>query len=189
MRSGRPAVSRTRALVVVTVLWLTGCVSAADGPSPTEPHGVTTTTLAPVTTTTLGFDEALESYRSCLGDEGVTIGEITLDGLGRPRLATAMSGIDFTDRIVLAALEKCGPILVSGALDLGGDPRLASEVVSNLRALAECIRSLGLVDFPDPMPGFDGIGPPFPPGQIPWQDQRLSNAVTVCTRSVGRSSG
>lgn len=189
MRSGRPVVTSTRALLVWSALWLTGCVAAAQGPSPTEPHAITTTTLPPSTTTTLGFDEALVTYRDCLGDEGVTIGEIALDGLGRPRLATAMSGLDFTDRIVLVALERCGPILSPGALDLDGDPRLAAEVLSNLRALADCIRDLGLVDFPDPTPGFHGIGPPFPEGQIPWQDPRLSNAVTVCTHEVGRSSG
>lgn len=189
MRSGRPVVTGTRAVIVVSVIWLTGCVSAANGSSPTEPHAVTTTTLAPTSTTTLGFEEALETYRSCLGDEGVTIGEITLDGLGRPRLATAMTGLDFTDRVVLAAIEKCGPILAFGALDLSGDPQLAAEIHSNLRDLADCIRGMGLVDFPDPTPGFDGIGPPFPPAQVPWQDERLSDAVTVCTRAVGRSSG
>lgn len=189
MRSGQPVVTSTRAVLVLSAIWLTGCVSAADGPSPTEPHQVTTTTSAPVTTTTLGFQEALETYRSCLGEEGVTIGVITLDGLGRPRLANSMSGLDFTDRIVLAALEKCGPLLASGALDLSTDPRLATAIHANLRALAECIRDFGLVDFPDPIPGFDGVGSPFPTGQIPWQDERLSNAVTVCTSAVGRSSG
>lgn len=188
MPSGRPARSNTRVMLLVSALCLAGCVSSADGPSPTEPHGITTTTLPLATTTTLSFDDALTAYVDCLDSEGVTIDEITLDGLGRPRLADAMRGLDLSDRIVLVALERCGPILTSGALDLAADPRLRAEIVSNLHDLADCIRDLGIVDFPDPVPGFAGVGAPFQPGLIPWQDARLSDAVTVCMRDVGRSS-
>jgi hypothetical protein len=118
----------------------------------------------------------------------VTIGEISLDGLGRPRLAEAMVGLDYSDRIVLSALETCGHILTSGALELTADPRLRTEVVSNLHEFADCMRRFGIVDFPDPVPGFNGVGAPFQTGLIPWHDTRLSDAVTVCMRDVGRSS-
>lgn len=175
-------------MMLVAVFLLAGCVSIADGPSPTEPHGITTTTPPLTTTTTLAFEEALTAYAECLDSEGVTIDEIALDGLGRPRLADAMRGLDFADRIVLAALETCGPIVTSGALDLTADPQLRAELVSNLHEFADCMRRLGLVDFPDPVPGFSGVGAPFRPGLIPWQDSRLSDAVTVCMRDVGRSS-
>lgn len=175
-------------MMVVTVLCLAGCVSSADGPSPTEPHGITTTTVPPTSTTTLAFDDALTAYVECMNEEGVSIPEIQLDGLGRPRLADALEALDFTDRIVLVALERCGPVLSTGALDLTSDPRLHAEILSNLRDIADCIRDLGIVDFPDPVTGFTGVGAPFPPGLIPWQDQRLSNAVTVCMPDAGRSS-
>lgn len=169
-------------------LALTGCVATADGPSPTEPHGFTTTTVPATTTTTLPLVEGLSAYRNCLGGLGVPIDEITLDGLGRPRMALAMSDLDLGDRLVLDALDQCGPELVTGALDLGNDPQLRRLVQTSLREFAGCIREHGVDSFPDPLPSFSGVGAPFAMTRIPWSDPGLGDAVTVCSRSLRPSS-
>ncbi|MFZ0013690.1 MAG: hypothetical protein WAL25_06180 [Acidimicrobiia bacterium] len=169
---------------VVISLALTGCVATAGGPSPTEPHGPITTTV-PTTTSAGG---GLEGYRSCLLDRGVPIGEIGLDGRGRPRMALAMIGLDLSDRLVLDALDECAAVLGGDALDLGADPGLRAVVQATLGDFAVCVRDQGVPSFPDPVQSFDGVGAPFPRGQIPWSDVDLAAAVTVCRRSLTPSS-
>jgi len=166
------------------LLILTGCVTGADGPSPTDPHGLSTTTTLPTTTTTLTLDQGLANFRNCLSERGVSIGEIPLDGLGRPRMATVLTDVDFDDRTVLDALDACGHHLASGALDSSSDPELRDLVEASLQDFAECVRREGAIDFPDPVPGFDGVGSPFPVNRIPWTDPDLQAAVTVCSAGL-----
>lgn len=174
-------------MVTGLVLGTAGC-SAGMAPSPTDPHGVVITTTTPTATTTISVGEALDSYRGCLADEGVAIDEITLDARGRPRMALALGDLDLTDDNVLAGLETCGPILVSGLLDLGADPELGSMIRANLEDLAECIRDRGVGDFPDPVPDFDGVGPAFPANLIPWSDPALPGAMADCSPLARQSS-
>jgi len=42
-------------------------------------------------------------------------------------------------------------------------------------------------DFPDPVPGFDGVGSPFPNSRIPWTDPDLPDAMAAC-RDLATSS-
>lgn len=177
----------TSSILFVMLFGLMGCVSAADGPSPTDPHDVTTTTLPPTTTTSLQLEDALIAFRECLATSGVSIEDIEIDGRGRPRMAPALEGLDFTDRIVLAALEDCALFLMGGVLGNTGDPELGALVRTNLMQFALCIQENGVSDFPDPIPGYDGVGSPFPLGRVPWEDPALPNAVTVCSRDLGRS--
>lgn len=179
-----PRPSRLTAVASVLLILGTACVSEADGPSPTDPHAVTTTTLPPTTTTTLTLEEGLEAYRNCLLDQGVPIDEIRVDGLGRPRLAIAMEGLDYGDSKVLDALDICAPELSAGALDLGPDPALQRLVVVRLETFAACMRDRGISSFPDPIAGFDGVGSPFPAGRVPWADPGLVDAVTGCRRHL-----
>jgi hypothetical protein len=159
---------------------VSACVAGADGPSPTDPHGSTTTTTIPVTVTTVAVEESLSSFRECLRDRGVGVGPIRLDALGHPRLAEALRRLDLTDRDVLDALASCGRYLIGGALDLSADPVLGDLVQDTLAELADCIRSWGVPDFPDPVPGFEGVGSPFPDTRIPWTDPDLPDAVAAC---------
>lgn len=182
------AVRARRFTFLITALTLAGCVSAADGPSPTDPLSVTTTTIIPTTTTTVTLEEGLANYQSCLSDLGVDIGDIELDGLGRPLLARAMADLDFGDREILEALDSCGPELSTGALDLGPDPELRDLVLSSLEEFAECLRRQGVVGFPNPRVGFNGLGAPFPVDEIPWTDADLPDAVTVCSARLAASS-
>jgi len=180
-------IRRVSAQIVIS-LALTGCVAAADAPSPTEPHDWTTSTTIVTSTTMVELDAGLDGYRRCLLDLGVPVGEIELDGRGRPRMARAMVGLDFSDRRILDALDGCAPLLAGGTLDLGADPSLRALVQTSLAEFAACVRAEGVPAFPDPVRSFDGVGAPFPGGQIPWSDADLPGAVTVCRRALGPSS-
>lgn len=172
----------------VSLVFLVGCVAGADGPSPTDPHAVTTTTVLPTTTTTVTLEQGLAEYRGCLDAHGVAIGEIRIDGLGRPRMAMAMAGLDFSDRAVLDALDACGSELSSGALDLGADSRLRDLVQARLEDFATCVRDHGVPAFPAPAPDFNGLGSPFPVNRIPWTDAGLTGAVDACSELLGPAS-
>jgi hypothetical protein len=167
-------------------LALSGCVAGADGPSPTDPHLVTTTSMSS-SVTTVTVEEGLVAFRECLRERSAAVGRIRLDAKGRPLLAEALRDLDLTDRDVLDALEACGQHLGSGALDLGPDPQLRDLVEDTLKMLAACLRSWGVEDFPDPVPGFDGVGSPFPNSRIPWTDPDLVDAVAAC-RDVATAS-
>jgi len=179
-------VDRTGAVALAVVgLALTGCVAGAGGPSPTDPHGFQLTTTLPPATTTLSVEEGVEAYRSCLSEEGVTLGQVRLDAMGRPRMVEALSGLDLGDRSVVDALETCGHLIASGPLDLTSDPELAARVRERLADFAECIRLEGVADYPDPVSGFDGVGSPFPANRIPWSDPELASAVEACRGVLG----
>jgi hypothetical protein len=170
----------TPAQWVIFVVVLAGCVADVDAPSPTDPHLITTTTAIPATVTTITLEESLAVFRDCLRERGVAVGRIRLDALGRPRLAEALRNLDLTDREVLETLASCGQHLRAGALELNSDPELRDLVQGSLTELASCLREWGVEDFPDPVPGFDGVGSPFPDGRIPWKDPDLPDAVAAC---------
>ena len=179
---------RLGAAIWVSFLVLaTGCVAGADGPSPTDPLAVTTTTIPPTTTTSVTLEEALVDYRDCLAEHGVAMGPVTLDGRGRPRLALAMGGLDLSSREVMDALEACGPVLAAGALELDADPGLRDMVQASLEEFARCVRDHG-VDYPAPVPDFDGRGSPFPVNRIPWTDPGLAGAVSACSPTLTSSA-
>ena len=163
------------------VLAVVGCVAGADAPSPTDPHGLTTTTTLAETTVTLSPDDSLAGYRECLSYEGVDVPEIPRDALGRPRMAEALKHLDLTERSVLDALGACGAQLETGALDLGNDPEMQQLVQAALQNLVVCMRARGVEDFPDPVLGFNGVGSPFPINRIPWADPDLPEAVLECS--------
>lgn len=126
----------------------------------------------------------MSAFADCMGAEGVDIGEIPMDGRGRPRMAVALAGVDLIDESVLGALETCGHWLSGGALDLTSDPELAAVMQESLVGLASCLRDRGVDRFPDPVPGFDGIGSPFPVERVPWTDPDLPDAVRGCALSL-----
>lgn len=171
--------------LAVLALALGGCLAGAGGPSPTDPHGFQLTTTLPPATTTLSVEEGVEAYRSCLSEEGVTLGPVRFDTMGRPRMLEAMAGLDLGDRRVIDALETCGHLIASGPLDLRSDPELAARVREQLADFAECIRLEGVADYPDPVSDFDGVGSPFPVNRIPWSDPELPVAVETCRGVLG----
>lgn len=171
--------AQVRLIAVAAVLAMTGC-QAAIAPSPTDPPGSASTTTFPETVTTVGAAEGVGRFRDCLRDRGIDLEPVSLDAQGRPRLDLAMRGVDLSERVVIDALGRCATHLITGALSLEGSPLIREELVSRLVGFADCVRSRGVPGFPDPIPGFYGVGFAFPVEEIPYDDPDLANAVEAC---------
>lgn len=147
----------------------------------------TTSSTVPITTTTsttLAADVAATRYVACLGDNGVEVDSIRLDASGRPQLDLINSQLDYSDPDTIAAIAACAEFLAAGALDLGSDDELREGVMEQLRAFSRCVRARGVTSFPDPIPGFIGIGSPYPAAEIPYSDPDLPLAAAACQETV-----
>jgi len=169
-------IRRLLVLLLIPIVALTACFDDGEGSSPTDPT-TPTSTVAAVTTTTAISSEAIEAFRQCLSDGGIDIEEIPFDAQGRPRLDLVMIGIDFTDPELSSVFAGCSELLTTGALALTDSPVIGSGIVRLLAEFSECVRSLGVADFPDPLPGFTGIGGPYPVAEIPYSDPDLEAAI------------
>lgn len=154
------------------------CVQAARS-SPTLPTSPAATVSSNVAAGVVPANAAGD-FQACLAEGGVEVAEIVLDGLGRPRLDLALIDVDMSDPANSAVVAACSPVLSSGALDLSDTPLLRSLVVERLSRFSACVRSRGVDGFPDPAPGFNGIGEPYPPGEIPYGDPDFESALTIC---------
>lgn len=163
------------------------CDAGPRQPSPTQSREVTTTTVPDTTTTTLSIEEATAGFASCMTDRGVGIAEIPLDAEGRPRLELVLDDVDFTDADAVVALGDCSELLAEGALDLTIWPRLQQEVQQVLSDFSECVRSHGVVNFPDPVRLFGGVGGPYALEEIPFDDPDLAEAVEICSSRIAES--
>jgi hypothetical protein len=176
-------VIRRLGLILVSIALAAACTSGGDGPSATDPPA-TTTTVPPTTTITVLSDVAVEEFRACLAEKGIEIEEIPLDAAGHPRLDMVMVTLDFSDPATAEAVSTCSELLETGALDLGGDEVLREQVLEQLQGFSRCMVDLGVEDFPDPVPGFIGIGSPFPVAEIPYSDPGFAAAVAICRESL-----
>lgn len=159
------------------------CTPGLGGPSGTDP-GAPTTTAPPTTTTTVVAAVAVEAFRSCLAESGVVIEEVPFDATGRPRLDLVIVTLDLGDPAVAEALSRCSESLNTGALDLGTEDRLRAEILAGLEDFSRCMRAWGVEDFPDPVPGFSGVGAPFSVAEIPYSDPELESAADACRDTV-----
>ena len=92
--------------------------------------------------------------------------------------------LDFEDPVVAEALAICSASLNTGALDLGAEDELREEINEELREFSRCMRANGVTDFPDPVPGFTGVGAPYSVAEIPYGDPNLAAAAQACRASV-----
>lgn len=123
-------------------------------------------------------------FHDCLADRGIGLEAIPFDSQGRPRLELVMAGVDFGDPAAVDALTECSDLLANGALDLSVWPQLQAQVQQTLEMFSECVRSHGVLTFPDPVRPFLGVGGPFPLEQIPFDDPDLESAVDICGSRV-----
>lgn len=172
-------------MAAATALSLTvsACVEQSRAPSPTETRP-TTTTVAPTTAPPTPADVAISEFSACLTDHGLSPEPIRLDGLGRPRLDWFLAGLDLTDPETVSALTACASHLGTGAITLSAEPEIREAVLTALGEFSECMRASGVPDFPDPLPGFNGLGAPYPVAEIPYSDPDLDQAVTNCRERV-----
>lgn len=169
--------------VVAALVVVTACSPRMET-SPTVPPP-TTTTLPGDTTTTITATMGISRFRNCMAAEGVDVPSIPLDGVGRPRLELALADINFAVPANAEALEACAVHLTSGALGLDDSPAISKGVNRMLAEFSECVRDSGVELFPDPVPDFTGVGPPFPIAAIPFNDPGLPAAIDRCRVRLG----
>jgi hypothetical protein len=126
----------------------------------------------------------MNAFRVCLLDHGIEIEEIPVDATGRPRLDLVLVTLDLGDPEVADAVSVCSEHLETGALDLGGEDILRQEVLGQLTEFSRCMVDLGVEDFPEPLPGFVGVGSPFPVAEVPYSDPDFAAAVEVCRTAL-----
>lgn len=114
----------------------------------------------------------------------MVIEEVPIDATGRPRLDLVVVTVDFGDPAVAEALAVCSASLNTGALDLGAEDQLRREITKQLDDFSRCMRAEGVEDFPDPVPGFAGVGAPFAVAEIPYGDPELADAAGACRASI-----
>ena len=178
---------QSKARPVSIALGLVALVLSGVACNVTPEAPLITTSASTTTTVPLTSQESVDVFRSCLIDRGFSVPDLPLDGAGRPDLSTLANLVEAGSPEWQEALASCAAALVgSGALDLGGVPDLAKAVAAELLAFSTCMRSQGVEGFPDPAPGFDGTGPPFPLQSIPADDPQLGAAAEVCVQTVGK---
>jgi hypothetical protein len=130
----------------------------------------------------LSFEDAVLEFTRCMRDNGIDIPDLAVDADGQARIPTdALSGLDTESPEFSQAFLACASILTdAGAISLATDPELLGAVQDQLADFAACMRENGIPDFPDPNPGFDGSGSPFPLSALNPSDPRLGDALDVC---------
>lgn len=91
-----------------------------------------------------------------------------------------MIGVDLANPDSAAVVAGCSEHLSKGALDLSNSPLIGDGVNRTLTEFSDCVRSRGVPKFPDPLPGFTGIGGPYPVAEIPFSDPDLEAAIDEC---------
>ncbi len=130
----------------------------------------------------IGFEEGLLRFTACMRDQGVEISDIQVDADGQPILSTdVLEGIDTQSDEFNAAFLACVPILADSApVQLGSDPELQAAVQDTLRDFSQCMRDNGVDGFPDPAPGYDGSGSPYPLSALDTSDSDVDSAFETC---------
>ena len=130
----------------------------------------------------VSFEDAVLDFTRCMRDNGVEMPDLQVDADGQPRIPTgALSEIDTQSPEFTTAFAACVSVLTeAGAVSLATDPELLGAVQDQLTDFAACMRANGMPEFPDPNPGFDGSGSPFPLSALNPSDPRLGDALDVC---------
>lgn len=133
------------------------------------------------------FDEGLLLFTGCLRDLGIEAPDIPVDPDGRPILSSDLvQQIDTESPEFAVAFATCVPFLTAASpVDLGADPELQAVVIDSLRRFSSCMRDNGVEEFPDPAPGWDGNGSPFPVAQaFDTSDPDVDAALEECSKLI-----
>lgn len=144
-----------------------GLVAGSCGGADAEVDGVASlddvvSDPASVADESVPAETALLEFSECMRDNDIDIPDIGLDENGGPDLSDpSFRLIDIESREFQQALDTCQPILARvEAFRFAFDPELQSRVNDQLLVLAECMRTSGYEDFPDPT---GMLAAPFPP--------------------------
>lgn len=173
-----------RAVCAALLVVAAGC-TPSGGSVPSTGGGTATTVPSTTTTTVPDTADAVAAFVSCMAAQGVEVPEVELDATGAPILGDLIGSLDPDDPTVRSALTACAePLAAAGALDVATDPELRRAVVTRLEDYSACMRREGIDGFPDPLPGFDGSGAPYPPEQVPSSSNGFDEAAATCAAEV-----
>ncbi|MCY4370396.1 MAG: hypothetical protein OXF41_13535 [bacterium] len=161
-------------------------VEAVASLEETEPSESPSTSARPL------FSDALLLFTGCLRDHGIEAPDIPVDPDGRAILSSDLvEQIDTESPEFAVAFAMCMPFLTSAsAIDLGADPELQAVVIDSLRRFSSCMRENGVEEFPDPAPGWDGNGSPFPVAEaFDMSDPDVDAALEECSGLISFPSG
>lgn len=182
--------SRLRLMVIV--LGLVAVVSACGGDDAAssttgasgvaslqddQPQDGTTTT-----TVRLSFEEAALEFTACLRDQGIEVPDVQFGPNGQPLIdPSTVAGIDVGSPEFTVAFAACLPIIQNaGVLERDLDPEQQAIIQDQLQEFSECMRTNGIVDFPDPDPT---AVTSFPLSAFTdFQDEDFQAALEVCQR-------
>ncbi len=183
--------------ILAMVGW--GCGSAEETPSD-QAALITSGTIAEVATLQEGrdeteqgesdrlpFDEGLLLFTTCIRDAGFEVPDIPVDPDGQPILSSDLvERIDTEATDFAVAFASCVPILTAASpTELGADPELVGVLVDALRRFSVCMRENGVERFPDPAPGWNGSGSPYPVAQLlDTSDPDTDTALEQCSRLI-----
>lgn len=156
-------------------------VEAVASLDETEPSESPSTSARP------RFDEGLLLFTGCLREQGIEAPDVPVDPEGRPILSSDLVELIDTESPEFAvAFATCMPFLTaSSPIDLGADPELQAVVIDSLRRFSSCMRENGVEEFPDPAPGWDGNGSPFPVAEaFDTSDPDIDAALEECSRLI-----
>jgi hypothetical protein len=182
-----------RRLLALVGLALVVAACSGEDATPTIPDSgdVVTTGSQPASASTstvprLSFEEATIDFTTCMREEGIDFPDVRIDAEGRPVLDDVLDQLDTATPEFRAALTTCAEILTAaGALELESDPELQAVIIDQLATFSECMRTNGVEAFPDPTPGFNGTGTPYPLGLVPFDDPQFESAATGCQEELG----
>lgn len=193
-----------RSILVLALLGLVVACGGEDAPEPEpvpEPEPQVVETVASleddepeeqaVATTRPGFDEGLLLFTACMRESGIDAPDIPVDPDGRPILSSELvESIDTESPEFAFAFANCVPLLTSATpIDLGADPELQAVVIDSLRRFSVCMRENGVENFPDPAPGWDGNGSPFPVAEaFDTSDPDVDPALEECSKMISFAS-
>lgn len=180
-------------LVVVSCVLVAACSSDDSTPTIPDSADVVTTstqtdssTSAAVDNSRLSLEDATLEFTDCMRAEGIEFPDIRIDSEGRPQLGDLLEDLDTATPEFRSALASCSSILTrAGALELSSDPELQAVIIDQLASFSECMRTNGVENFPDPVPGFTGTGSPYLLGEIPFDDPDFQPATQTCQESLG----
>ena len=185
-----------RPILVLALLMLIAACGGDDSPEPEpEPEPQEIEAVASldesepdeVETARPQFGEGLLLFTACMRERGIEAPDIPVDPDGRPILSSDLvESIDTESPEFALAFATCVPLLTSASpIDLGADPELQAVVIDSLRRFSVCMRDNGVEDFPDPAPGWDGNGSPFPVVEaFDTTDPDVDPALEECSKMI-----
>ena len=133
------------------------------------------------------FEEGLLLFTACMRDQGVEVPDVPVDADGRPILSSDLvERVDTESPEFAVAFAGCVPLLTAASpVDLGADPELQAAVIDSLRRFSVCMRNNGVEEFPDPAPGWDGNGSPYPVADaFDTSDPDVDAALEECSKLI-----